>query len=59
MYISRIEYGCLVYRSEAKLVLAGLDIVQAMALKICTGAVRSSPVCSTQTIKNQALQEQL
>ena len=39
---ARIEYGCLVYGSAAKSVLAGLDIVQAKALRICTGAMRSS-----------------
>ena len=45
---ARIEYGCLVYGSAAKSVSAELDIVQAKALIICTGAVRSSPVCSLQ-----------
>ena len=36
---ARIEYGYLVYGSTAKSVLAGLDIVQNKALRICRGAV--------------------
>lgn len=48
LIIARMEYGCLVYGSAARSVLAELDIVQAKALRICIGAVRSSPVCSLQ-----------
>lgn len=38
----------MVYGSAAKSVLARLDIIQTKALRICTGAMRSSPVCSLQ-----------
>lgn len=38
---SKIDYGCIVYESE-------LDIAQAHALKICFGAIRTSPACVLQ-----------
>ena len=36
---SRMEYGSVVYGSASKSLLAGLDLIQAKALRICTGAV--------------------
>ena len=45
---SQIDYGNIIYRSAAKTILAGLDVIQAWALRICLGAVRTSPVCALQ-----------
>ncbi len=45
---SRIDYGRVVYRSAAKSLLARLDIIQAKALRLCLGAVKTSPVCALQ-----------
>ena len=42
--LSKIEYGCQVYGSACKTTLQKLDIVHNMALRICTGAYRTSPV---------------
>lgn len=45
---SKLDYGCIVYGSAAKSVLTELDVVQTQALRICLGAIRTSPVCSLQ-----------
>lgn len=45
---SIFDYGCMVYRSAAKTNLKKLDIIQVQALRICCGAVKSSPVVSIQ-----------
>lgn len=45
---SRLDYGSIVYGSAAKSVLADLDVIQARALRVCVGAVRTSPVCALQ-----------
>uniref|UniRef100_A0A3B3Q2D7 Reverse transcriptase domain-containing protein n=1 Tax=Paramormyrops kingsleyae TaxID=1676925 RepID=A0A3B3Q2D7_9TELE len=45
---SRIDYGSVVYRSAAKSVLTRLDKIQARALRLCLGAVKTSPVCALQ-----------
>ena len=45
---ARIDYGCVVYGSAAKTVLAELNVVQARALRLCFGAVKSAPVCALQ-----------
>ncbi len=45
---SKLDYGCTVYGSAAKSVLTELDVVQARALRICLGAIRTSPVCALQ-----------
>ncbi|KAL2088359.1 hypothetical protein ACEWY4_015258 [Coilia grayii] len=50
---ARIDYGCLVYTSAAASVLAQLDVVQAAALRLCAGAVRTSPVCSLQVVTGE------
>ena len=42
--LSKIEYGCQVYGSASKTILGKLDVVHNMALRICTGAYRTSPV---------------
>lgn len=45
---SVFDYGCVAYRSAAVSNLKTLDVIQAQALRICCGAVRSSPVASLQ-----------
>lgn len=45
---SRIDCGSVAYGSAARSVLAGLDQIQARALRVCLGAVRTSPVCALQ-----------
>ncbi|XP_055499259.1 uncharacterized protein LOC129701820 isoform X1 [Leucoraja erinacea] len=45
---SRLEYGSIAYGSASKSVLSELDKVQAEALRICIGGVRTSPVCALQ-----------
>ncbi|GFT33193.1 probable RNA-directed DNA polymerase from transposon X-element [Trichonephila clavipes] len=44
--LSRIEYGCVVYGSACNSTLKKLDPVHHMALRICSGAFRTSPVQS-------------
>ena len=43
---SKLDYGCVVYRSARKSALESLDRVQNAALRICLGAFRTSPVSS-------------
>lgn len=45
---SVFDYGCMAYRSAAESNLKLLDAIQAQALRVCCGAVRSSPVASLQ-----------
>ena len=45
---SAIEYGLIVYGSAAYSSLQKIDRVQAQALRICCGAVRSTPVSALQ-----------
>ncbi|GFT84068.1 putative RNA-directed DNA polymerase from transposon BS [Trichonephila clavipes] len=42
--LSRIDYGCVVYGSACNSTLKKLDPVHHMALKICSGAFRTSPM---------------
>ena len=42
--LSKIDYGCQVYGSACKTTLQKLDVVHNMALRICTGAYKTSPV---------------
>ncbi|GFW81559.1 RNase H domain-containing protein [Trichonephila clavipes] len=44
--LSRIDYGCVVYGSVCNSTLRKLDPVHHMALRICSGAFRTSPVQS-------------
>ena len=41
---SKLDYGCIVYGSASKTVLAKLDPVHNQGLRLCLGAFRSSPV---------------
>ncbi|GFT03525.1 uncharacterized protein TNCV_2986511 [Trichonephila clavipes] len=44
--LSRIDYGCVVYGSACNSTLKKLDPVHHMALRICSGAFRTSPMQS-------------
>lgn len=45
---SAIDYGCMVYGSASNTQLKILDRVQSQALRLCSGALRTSPVASLQ-----------
>ena len=42
--LCKFEYGCQVYGSACKTILAKLDVVHNMASRICTGAYRTLPI---------------
>ncbi|GFU16655.1 putative RNA-directed DNA polymerase from transposon X-element [Trichonephila clavipes] len=46
LVLSRIDYGCVAYGSACNSTLQKLDPVHHMALRICSGAFRTSPVQS-------------
>ncbi len=41
---SNIDYGCMAYGSAAPSVLKKLEVIQAKALRICSGAMRTTPI---------------
>ena len=41
---SKLDYGCEIYSSACKTRLGELDVVHNMALRLCSGAFRTSPV---------------
>lgn len=45
---SVLDYGCVAYRSAAESILKKLDLVQYQALRICMGAIKTSPVAAMQ-----------
>ena len=47
---SKLDYGCQLYSSASESVLARLEPVQNTALRIASGAFRSSPVRSLQSL---------
>ncbi|GBO21614.1 hypothetical protein AVEN_82027-1 [Araneus ventricosus] len=51
--LSSIDYGCMVYGSARPTVLGRLDTIHHSALRICTGAFRTSPVESLHNISHQ------
>ncbi|GBN82040.1 hypothetical protein AVEN_84403-1 [Araneus ventricosus] len=51
--LSRIDYGCMVYGSARPTVLRRLDTIHHSALRICSGAFRTSPVESPYVICHQ------
>ncbi|XP_055939430.1 uncharacterized protein LOC129969047 [Argiope bruennichi] len=51
--LSRIDYGCMVYGSARPSVLRKLDTIHHSALRICSGAFRTSPVESLYAICSQ------
>jgi len=50
---SRLDYGAIVYGSASNEVLKPLNAIANEAIRIATGAYRSSPVCSLQVIVNE------
>lgn len=51
--LSRLDYGCMVYGSACHTVLRRLDTIHHSALRICSGAFRTSPVESLYNICHQ------
>jgi len=47
---STIDYGCVVYGAAAPSVIRKLDIVQAKALRVCSGAFHTTPVPALLTL---------
>uniref|UniRef100_A0A3B5QAR3 Reverse transcriptase domain-containing protein n=1 Tax=Xiphophorus maculatus TaxID=8083 RepID=A0A3B5QAR3_XIPMA len=43
---SNIDFGCIVYGSAAKTHLVKLDIIQHQALRLCTGAFKTTPTAA-------------
>ncbi|GFX53849.1 putative RNA-directed DNA polymerase from transposon BS [Trichonephila clavipes] len=50
---SRLDYGCVVYGSARASVLKRLDTIHHSALRICSGAFRTSPVTSLYVVCHQ------
>ena len=48
MIRAALDYGCIVYGSAARCHLRALDVVYAQALRVCCGAVRTTPVAALQ-----------
>ncbi|GFT53849.1 putative RNA-directed DNA polymerase from transposon X-element [Trichonephila clavipes] len=53
LILSRLDYGCVVYGSARASVLKRLDTVHHSALRICSGAFRTSPVTSLYVVCHQ------
>lgn len=45
---SVIDYGCMVYGSAANTTLKQLDVIQNQALRVCCGAMKTTPVAALQ-----------
>ena len=41
---SKLDYGCILYNSASQVLLKKLDVIQSAALRIATGAFKSSPI---------------
>ncbi|GFX71306.1 putative RNA-directed DNA polymerase from transposon X-element [Trichonephila clavipes] len=53
LILSRLDYGCVVYSSARASVLKRLDTIHHSALRICSGAFRTSPVTSLYVVCHQ------
>ncbi|GFU51785.1 putative RNA-directed DNA polymerase from transposon X-element [Trichonephila clavipes] len=53
LILSRLNYGCVVYGSARASVLKRLDAIHHSALRICSGAFRTSPVTSLYVVCHQ------
>ncbi|GFU59106.1 putative RNA-directed DNA polymerase from transposon X-element [Trichonephila clavipes] len=53
LILSRLDYGCVVYGSTRASVLKRLDTIHHSALRICSGAFRTSPVTSLYVVCHQ------
>ena len=49
----KLDYGCIVYGSASDAMLGRIQTIQNDALRICSGAFRSSPVKSMQVLFNE------
>lgn len=49
---SKIDYGSVIYSSASSTQLKKLDTIQSAALRIATGAFRSSPIVALETETN-------
>ena len=49
---SKLDYGCIIYSSASKTVLGKLETIQTNAIRIATGAFKSSLVVALQTETN-------
>ncbi len=52
-----IDYGCMVYSSASKSQLLNVEAIQSQALRICCGAIRSSPITAVQVEMGEMLLE--
>lgn len=43
---SKIDYGCIVYQTASQVILNKINPIHNMAIRLCTGAFRSSPTVS-------------
>ena len=50
---SKLDYACQIYSSASKSLLKQLDVVHNLGLRICTGALRTSPVESIYVDANE------
>src|SRR5664279_878430 len=50
---SKLDYGCIVYGSTRQSYLQSLDTVQNVALRICLGSYRTSPIASLHVEANE------
>ena len=50
---SKLNYACQIYSSASKSTLRSLDVVHNQALRICTGAYRTSPIESLMVISGE------
>ena len=50
----KLDYGAIMYGSAKKELLRKLDIIENEAMRVATGAFRSSPVASLQIVTNEA-----
>ncbi|GFU90491.1 RNase H domain-containing protein [Trichonephila clavipes] len=53
LILSHLDYGCVVYGSARASVLKRLDTIHHSALRICSGAFRTSPVTSLYVVCHQ------
>uniref|UniRef100_A0A671QEF9 Reverse transcriptase domain-containing protein n=1 Tax=Sinocyclocheilus anshuiensis TaxID=1608454 RepID=A0A671QEF9_9TELE len=52
-----IDYGSMVYSSASKTQLLKIEAIQSQALRICCGAIRSSPIAAVQVEMDEMPQE--
>lgn len=45
---SILDYGCIAYGSAAETQLKKLDVIQSTAMRVCLGAMKTSPISALQ-----------